>query len=80
MLNYRSVGCPIMTPKGPYVDLPTPAVIGRRIRTPKPCSCFMCGNQRQQGILPIQELKANITAKEWEAVAIGNLGLRIKLS
>jgi hypothetical protein len=36
----------------------TPFWLGRYANTPKPCSCWMCGNPRKFGQLTRQELRA----------------------
>lgn len=41
-----------------------PKRIGRLAKTPKPCSCFMCGNYRKNGLEPFKELVDYVKLKE----------------
>lgn len=41
-----------------------PAVVAIHAKTPKLCSCWMCGNPRRNGEKPIAELKADDDEKE----------------
>lgn len=39
--------------------------LGKQVKTPTPCSCWMCGNQRKYfGSVTEQELKSGILLKE----------------
>lgn len=43
-----------------YYNRPTsdPAELGRRVHTMPACSCWMCGNPRRRGELPMNERRA----------------------
>jgi hypothetical protein len=43
----------------------SPRHLGKRVTTPAPCSCWMCGNKRRHEGLTIQELRDIERMREW---------------
>jgi hypothetical protein len=43
----------------------SPRHLGKRVTTPVPCSCWMCGNKRRHEGLTIQELRDIERMREW---------------